>query len=228
MEAAMTVGNVVFGERTSGYYESAREAGNITMVRPLRIPPAANDNAAQARPRVVGLMGYAGSGKSTVANILRERYGYKGPHIKAPLAGMARSLLEDFGIRPTMILRYLDGDLKREVIPEIGRSGTEIQQFLGSQFGRDFCRPDLWLECWVRSCDAILSAGGRVVQESVRYANEADAVRARGGIIVEVRRPGVGPINNHSSESLPTDPDIVIRNNGTISDLRVAVDEITA
>lgn len=192
-------------------------------------PPAANDNDLAVRPRLIGLMGYGGTGKTSVANILRDRYGFAGPHIKAPLRAMAVELLRHMAIGDGMIDRYLDGDLKRETIPGIGRSGTEIQQFLGTEFGREFCAPDLWLNCWCSAADRILGDGGRVVQESVRFANEADAIRARGGLIVEVRRPGVGPLaGGHKSESLPTTPDAVIRNDGTLGDLADCVARIAA
>lgn len=204
------------------------EAGDITMVDYARTPPrAANDNV-KAGPRLVGLMGYGGSGKTTVANILRQQHGFKGPHIKEPLRTMAASLLMAAGVRPCDVDYWLDGAGKRKVIPSVGRSGTEIQQFLGGSFGRDFCRPDLWLSMWLRRVDRILGEGGRVVQESVRYTNEADAIRARGGLIVEVRRSGVGPVNAHESENIPTTPDVVISNDGSIERLHEVVDDLVA
>lgn len=195
--------------------------------KPYLVPPvAANDNAIQVGPRVVGIMGYAGSGKTTVANILRERHGYKGPHIKRPLVHMAETLLYHLGIAPAEIVSYLDGAKKRDVIPELGISGTELQQQIGS-WGRSV-REDLWLSAWCVAADRILNKGGRVVQESVRHTNEADSIRARGGMIVLIERPGVGRLNDHESENIPTDPDAIIHNSGSVVDLRGRVADLVA
>ncbi len=185
----------------------------------------ANDNHVQVGtlPRVVGLQGYGGSGKSEVRRILEKR-GYVARHIKEPIAEMAYQLLIYSGLSVMEAEMHIDVSYKRDPIPELGnRSATEIQQFLGTSFGRDFIDPDIWLNIWCRWADGELANGGRVVQESVRFANEADAIRVRGGIVVEVRRPGVGPVNGHVSESLPTTPDFVIQNTGTLADLESKV-----
>lgn len=191
--------------------------------------PPANDNHVAERPRIIGLAGYGGAGKTAVANILRREHGFEGPHIKTPLRATCATLLREAGIPETMIDRYLDGDLKRETIPEFRRSGTELQQFAGTELGRDFCYPDLWLDLWLKRVDGILSAGGRVVQESVRFKNEADAIRSRGGIIVEVRRPGVAALpGGHKSEEIPTTADAIIVNDGSLLDLAAAVAKLAA
>lgn len=184
-------------------------------------PLAANDNG----PLMIGLMGYGGAGKSTVRKILCEKHGYKARHIKAPIAEMTAVLLKAVGIRE--ISTYVDGDKKRTPIPELGgKSATEIQQFIGTELGRDFCYPDLWLDIWLRWADGVISDGGRVVQESVRFANEAAAVRERGGLIIEVRRPGYKPVNGHVSEILPVYPDVVLDNDGSVEDLENMVGEL--
>jgi hypothetical protein len=199
------------------------EAGDETFTvstfdRLMAVPPKpANDN--NPRPRVVGLMGYGGSGKSEVAKFL-ETQRFTRLHVKEPLRAMSAALLRGAGIPEPMVDRYLDGDLKREVIPELHRSGTEIQQFLGTEFGRNFCYPALWLDIWIAKAKAILASGGSVVQESVRFPNEAEAIRAIGGVIVRVERPGVGPLSSHASEVPPAEPDFVLHNNGSVVDLQ--------
>jgi hypothetical protein len=162
---------------------------------------------------IIGLQGYAGSGKSTVANYLAERHGFARRHIKTPLADMTRELLLAAGLDGWDTERYLDGDLKRTPIPELGnRSATEIQQFLGTEFGREFIHPDLWIDIWSR-----WAAGHeRVVQESVRFANEAE----RCDVVWEIRREGYGAHNGHVSEALPcVEPDAVIFNDGSVEDM---------
>lgn len=169
---------------------------------------------------IIGLQGYAGSGKSTVADYLERKHGFARRHIKQPIADMVGVLLVHAGVRRPEA--YIDGALKREPIPELGnRSATEIQQFLGTEFGRDFIHPDLWLDIW----SAWAAGHERVVQESVRFANEA----ARCDVVWEIRRPGYEAHNGHASEALPSDcPNGVLLNDGTESDLFEAVDTLLA
>lgn len=183
----------------------------------------ANDNY----PRVVGLMGYGGAGKSEVKKYLVEHRGFEGPHIKTPLANMFRSLLRDVGIGEADIHRYIDGDLKRTPIPGFGgKSSTDIQQFLGTEFGRDFLYAGFWLDRWLEKADTVLAKGGSIVQESVRFPNEAYEIRRRGGIIIEITRPGVGPLpGGHVSEVRPAIADAVIDNSGSIAQLHALLDE---
>lgn len=184
---------------------------------------ADNDNY----PRIVGLMGYGSAGKSEVKKYLVEHRNFEGPHIKTPLANMCRSLLRDIGIPEQEVERYIDGDLKRVPIPQLGgRTSTEIQQFQGTEFGRDFCHEDLWLNMWAVKADAILANGKGVVQESVRNANEAAWIRKRGGIILDITRPGCGPINGHKSEIRPAIADAVVPNTGSIAQLHAILDDV--
>lgn len=178
---------------------------------------------------ILGLTGYGGAGKTTVANILRAKHGFMGPHIKLPFWKMARVFLAEFEIPEGMINRYLDGDLKRTVIPEIGVDGTHIQQTLGFEWGRDCIDAEVWLKLWLKRVQKIADAGGSVVQESVRAPNEVSAIRAQGGLIAEVRRPGVGPLQGeHVSEFLVPDPDVVIENAGTVADLELVIAALVA
>lgn len=168
---------------------------------------------------IVGLMGYAGAGKSEVAKILRQRHGFVTPHIKAPMAEMLRTLLRHVGHDEASCDRYINGDLKRAVIPELGVTPTHAQQTLGTEWGRRCIRDSLWLDIWCREVDPALACGGRVALESCRFPDEAAAIRARGGLLVEVRRPGVGPVSAHESESIPAEPDLMIANAGSLEDL---------
>jgi hypothetical protein len=168
---------------------------------------------------IIGLQGYAGSGKSTVAKYLEERHGFARRHIKAPLAAMTRTLfLYAFPEATDADLHEMvDGTLKRESLEALGgRTPTEIQQFLGTEFGRNFIHPDIWLDIW----SAWAAQHPKVVQESVRFANEAE----RCDVIWEVRRPGYGALNGHVSEALPVAADVVLVNDGDLDLLYRQVD----
>lgn len=164
---------------------------------------------------IIGLQGYAGSGKSTVADYLAKRHGFARRHIKEPLAEMTRILIGH--ITDDDVHEYTDGRLKRTPIPALGnRSATEIQQFLGTEFGRNFIHPDIWLDIW----SAWAAGHERVVQESVRFANEAE----RCDVVWEIRRPGYAALNGHVSEALPATPDTILYNNGSLTDLYAQIE----
>lgn len=210
-------------ESSAGGYVRDSRTGEAPQAWPT-ITPANDNNVFYDWPRIVGLQGYGGSGKSEVRRIL-ERRGYVARHIKEPIAEMTRVLLD--AVYPGMedkLAYFIDGHLKRTPIPELGgRTATEIQQELGTAFGRNFISPTIWLDIWARWADDRLAANQPVVQESVRFANEAEAIRARGGVIFEVRRPGIGPVNAHVSEALPVKADYVIHNTGDLSVLESRV-----
>lgn len=163
---------------------------------------------------IIGLQGYAGSGKSTIADYLAKRHGFARRHIKQPLADMARVLIRAAypDVTPQDIENHIDGPDKRRAIGRLGnRSATEIQQFLGTEFGRNFIHPDIWLDIW----SAWAAGHDKVVQESVRFANEAE----RCDVIWEVRRPGYAALNGHASEALPAVADVVLVNDGDLEAL---------
>lgn len=168
---------------------------------------------------IIGLQGYAGSGKSTVAQYLATKHGFARRHIKQPIADMVRVLLQSSGVPESLVDDYVDGRFKRTPIPELGNhTPTEIQQFLGTEFGRNFIHPDIWLDIW----SAWAAGHERVVQESVRFANEAE----RCDVIWEVRRPGYEALNGHVSEALPAKESVVLVNDGTEADLFAHVDRL--
>lgn len=191
---------------------------------------------------VIGLSGLAQSGKTTAANYIERVYGIRRKHIAEPLRGMLKPLLSANGIPDDMIHRYLEGDLKENVIPEIGRSGRHLQITLGTEWGRNLVDKALWARTWRRG----VRPGDRVMNDSVRFPNEEQEIRLAGGFTIMIDRPGTKPAQFkwgaigrmlykhlgimsgvHDSERVDRlDPDYRIRNNGSIEDLYRAIDEI--
>lgn len=190
------------------------ESGDTTFVRHAH-PPAANDNAVAERPRIVAITGYAGSGKSTVAAALQLN-GYTLRKFAGPLKAMMRTLYKQAGLDQDAVQARIEGDMKE--VPDAllnGRTARQAMQWLGTAWGRELFGDDFWVGMWA----AGLEAGRNYVVDDCRFENEAAMIRAKGGVIVRIDRPGVGPINDHVSENLPIAPDIVINNDGTIRDL---------
>jgi len=100
--------------------------------------------------------------------------------------------------------------------PEIRR----MLQVIGTEAGRDIHGED----CWVKIArQKIVSTDSPVAVVNVRYQNEADMIRDLGGVIVRVTRPGVGPVNGHSSDNQEIRADYEIENDGSIEDLHAKV-----
>jgi hypothetical protein len=87
-------------------------------------------------------------------------------------------------------------------------------QTLGTEWGRQLISPTLWVDAWMA---AALTARGAVIADDVRFADEADAVRALGGIVVLIRRTDGEPTihNQHASEQLDLVADVTIDNAGS-------------
>jgi hypothetical protein len=145
---------------------------------------------------IIGLTGYAGSGKSTAAQHLVEKHGFTLVKFAGPLKQMMRCLgLGD---------REIEGELKEEPHPLLsGKTPRYAMQTLGTEWGRDLIGFGLWVDVAMASAATVIDQGGRVVIDDCRFPNEAAAIKDAGGTVVNIRRPGVGPVNGHASEQLP-------------------------
>jgi hypothetical protein len=138
---------------------------------------------------VVGLSGFAQSGKTTAALYLEKKYGIRRKHIAEPLRAMLAVLLTANGMKADEITRYLEGDLKEQVIPCLGVTSRYAQITIGTEWGRELISQDLWANTWERS----IADGEWVMNDSVRFPNEAAAIRRRGGVVIMIKRPGTSP-----------------------------------
>jgi hypothetical protein len=77
----------------------------------------------------------------------------------------------------------------------------ELLQRLGTEVGRNMIGENVWVDATFRT----LKPGQDYVFTDVRFTNEAEAITARGGIIVRIERPGYGPANSHPSETAMDD-----------------------
>lgn len=159
------------------------------------------------------------SGKSTVADFLVERFGFTRKGFARALKDMTLALLEAFGFAPKDANDYVYGSRKETPIPEMGgRSSRYLQQTLGTEWGRELVAGDLWIKAVLNDRRPDL-----LVVDDLRFPNEYDAIRAEGGQVWKVVRPGAERTNTHPSEGLLDDRefDEVIVNDGSIRDLEI-------
>jgi len=180
---------------------------------------------------IIGLVGLAGNGKDTVAQLLQDHWAKSGlvsmcTAFADPIRAMCRDLMRYAGVQePDQYL--FDRNLKEATIPELGVSYRHLAQTLGTEWGQQCIGRDVWIRVLDQGLQAYREQQlvTHFVIPDVRFAVEADWLRAQGAVIWRIERPGVEPVREHVSESgtVTIRPDRVILNDGTLDDLRSVV-----
>ncbi|WP_422023394.1 hypothetical protein [Pyruvatibacter mobilis] len=177
-------------------------------------------------PKLIALYAPAQSGKSEVAKVLRDDFGYTLVKFAGPLKAMVRTLLTEAGIPRWRHARYIEGDLKEAVIPELGSSisSRQLMQTLGTEWGRDALSDNFWVELALARIEAQHRAGMSVVIDDMRFPNELEMVHEMGGECWRIIRPGHEVPTGHASEGALDGYDHwdrVILNDDTLETLRI-------
>jgi len=174
---------------------------------------------------VIGLTGPGGVGKSTVARALGIAWASRFPArrddpapmpeiipIGEPLKDMLSALLARAGLEDAAIRHWIHGDGKRLACPALGgRTPTHAMQTLGTEWGRECIAPDLWLSIWSARTAAAQAQGVMVINDSVRFENEAAAIRDMGGLVVRLVGRSGDLAATHASEAGVV-PDLEVEN----------------
>ena len=166
---------------------------------------------------IIGLTGKARSGKDTVAEHLAVAHGFHHYWFSKPMKDACRSM---FGWDDA----HLYGDLKEVVDPRFGISPRVALQTLGTEWGRNTINSDLW----ILRAQKEMEQHDCIVISDCRFDNEAEAVLASGGIVIEVSRADISEVAAHSSENGISSKLVTFRidNNGTLQDLYKSVDNL--
>jgi hypothetical protein len=176
---------------------------------------------------IIGVVGFIGSGKGTVGDILEREHGYKkfafADALKDAVAGIflwPRGLLEgDTNASRTFRERvdvWWSHKLGYEVTPRL----------ILQKFGTEACRHGIADNIWIAALEKRIHGYEDVVITDCRFPNEIDFIRSAGGILIRVKRgddPSTEEISKmHISETAWNnyDPDFVIHNEGTKNDLK--------
>ena len=178
---------------------------------------------------LLGIYGYARSGKDTIAEHLIANYGFNRIAFADP---MREALLR---LNPTVfsagLYMSLEVALKMaggnwDTLKEDCTELRGLLQRMGTEVGREMFGDDVWVLPALEKAYTM----DKVVFTDVRFQNEAKAILDAGGRLWKVVRPGVGPVNSHKSDnelaSLPDSAwDAIITNDSTKEDLFAALDE---
>ena len=201
---------------------------------------------------IVGLVGFIGAGKGTVADLLVEKHNFS----KESFANSVKdSCAAVFGWDRAMI----EGDTSesrawREKPDQwwSEKFGKEFSprlalQLMGTEAGRDIFHPDLWVHTVMRRCEN--APWNNYVIADVRFPNEINAIVKSGGKVIRVRR-GEDPewyslareCNLYNKQDIMRNAypevhysewawigshyDVVMDNNCTLDELKVRVDNL--
>ncbi|WP_157247842.1 hypothetical protein [Nonomuraea typhae] len=173
---------------------------------------------------IIGLHGFAQSGKDTFADALVRNYDFR----KVAFADPVRELLAEQNpvalfedghpVRLRELVDRFGWDEAKQIYPPVREllqsTGMSVRQVLGAR-------------TWIDEAFRRAEGADRVVFSDVRMTNEAALLRdLYGATLVKVERPGVGPVNDHISDAGLPEPlfDWRITNSSTIADLIAQAD----
>lgn len=220
---------------------------------------------------IIGVFGYAGSGKDTVGKLiqynmsrsripieeliedytmhewwLEEQSGWeikkwagKLKYIASIITGIPVEKFEDQEFKKTNLGSEWDQPIPGEdwvdgkPVP-VPMTVRDLLQKLGTEAMRDGLHKNVWVNALMADYKPtqVQWSQGPIggyedgplpnwIITDTRFPNEAQAIKDKGGVVIKVDRPGVGPVNGHPSEDALKDYnfDYVIHNGGSINDL---------
>jgi len=188
---------------------------------------------------IVGITGYAGSGKDTGVELLQDLGNvYHDWSVRTPngyaestpcktTTGLLKSLrcskiafaqpLKQIAMAVGFTFEQCyDPKLKNEIDPFWGISPRQFLQMCGTEMFRNVWRDDIWVElCRKKILDFRKESDypGILLITDVRFPNERDMIKSEGGIVLRIKREGQDHFMNHASENqidkLQVDRDIL-------------------
>lgn len=176
--------------------------------------------------RIIGLSGYAQSGKDTSASFLIED-GYT----RLAFADVLRDSV--YRLNP-IIHQNIDSSVVRvkDLVDAFGWDYVKVNypeirgllQRMGTDVGRVLFGENVWVDLAMKG----IEEGKNYVITDVRFPNEFEAIKTAGGQVWRITRQGTGPVNGHPSETALDgfEFDRVIENDGTLDELGEAVRDV--
>lgn len=178
---------------------------------------------------IIGINGYAGTGKDTVGKIiecLTAGYDFdvilkvllkEGDYRLLPFSDETSWEIKKWAGKLKVVANMLTGipiesfedqDFKKTDMPaewSVHGMPMTVRDFL-QKLGTDGLRDGLHSNTWVNALmsDYKYAPDGvplaKWIVTDTRFPNEARAIKDKGGIVIRIDRPGYKPINNHPSE----------------------------
>jgi hypothetical protein len=186
----------------------------------------------EAERVIIGFAGYAGSGKDEAAKALvemgwrRDAFADRMKDFLLAVDPIIPSPIGLSGHRLSHLVRAWGWDDMKRAFPEV----RELLQRLGTEAGRRLLGEDLWVDALFRD----YWPDENMVISDVRFPNELTAIQLRGGVVLRVRRYGIGPARDENGAAHESEVALdgwglrTVHNNGTINDLHEEVRNFVA
>jgi len=156
---------------------------------------------------LIGLVGKLQSGKTSVANIIKE---IKPSIVKVSFADLLKEMVFNAGL------------CTKE---ELWGEKTAFSRLMLQKIGTEIIRKQVSENFWVDAMEKEIKLYSNVIIDDVRFLNEAEMVKSFDGTLLKITRPDIireGNENNHLSE---TEQDSIyfnyeIINDGSLNDLK--------
>jgi len=179
---------------------------------------------------IIGLKGLAGSGKDTVGNYIQSSYGFRKIAFADPLKEIV-SIVSNWPIEMVRGETPTYRELREtEIHPDFGITCRKMLQCIGTDLFRDKFDPETWIKITRNRIQDSLNNKENIVITDVRFENECEMIQKLGGYIWHIERNSNfldDSTKNHVSEKqFETLGEISIKNNGTLQELYLKIDEI--
>ena len=178
---------------------------------------------------LISVSGKKRSGKNTVASIINKLTNNK--FEEKAFAYLVKKFASELTNIP------MDGweteeDKSKELGPEwftFDANGLKMpmtRRLFLKKLGSDACNQHLHKNTWVNGLFKDWEESNSWIVTDVRFPQEVDSIRNRGGVIIRIKRPGLGDEDSHISETALDDYkgfDYNIVNNGSLADLEEKV-----
>jgi len=153
--------------------------------------------------KYIGISGFMGAGKSTVADMMKCELGC------AEVLAMAKPIKDIAGI--------MGWNGKKD------EKGRRLLQLIGTECGRECLYDNVWVDMWFRTVNAWPCHVRYAICDDIRFDNEAAGIIKAGGFIVLVT--GRGELGRHKSEQGISEANVTFEldNKGSIYTLRSRV-----
>jgi hypothetical protein len=191
---------------------------------------------------IIGVVGFIGSGKGTVADILVNNHGFQ----KVSFADSLKDAVSAVFGWPRYMLEG-DTDASREFREEVDEWWANKLQMpdltprlVLQKWGTEVCRDSWHQDIWIASLERKLKNNANYVIPDTRFPNEIKMINSLGGQVWQVKRGpnpnwfdqyklgGSPPKDVHPSEWSwgRSDCDVVVENDGTFDDLKNKVNNL--
>lgn len=188
---------------------------------------------------LIGISGKIGSGKDTVGAIIRDLYitnnndlyeikkfATKTKIIASLLTGIPVEKFEDQEFKKTILGREWSKVNEFDAFSNVSFLKMMSVRELLQKIGTDAMRNNVHKDTWVNALFADYSKDQKWIITDVRFPNEYNAIKKRGGIIIRINRPGYGTSMKELAEAHPSetaldgfDFDYIIENDDNLENL---------